>query len=385
MDFNEVIDRRGTYCTQWDYIEDRFGKGTKDLTPFSISDMDFKSPQKVIDTIFERVSHGVFGYSRWNHNDYKSSIKEWYLKRYKTDINEEWIVYSPTVLYSISLIVELIAGARGKVMTHTPRYDGFSKILSKYDLCEVKLTQKDDGIFYTDFEAIEEGFKKGVKVFLLCNPENPTGKIWTQCELLKLINLSKQYGVIIISDDIHMDIARKEVTPILKLDSENSLIVSSPSKTFNIPSLGGSYAIIPDKDLRERFIEHIKNVDSLSSAPILGILATMVAYNQCEEWVDELNKYLTKNCELVVKELNGYKGLKAYIPEATYLMWIDFKDAGLTPEQFKEALINIGKVAIMSGENYGDSYKIRLNVGASISKIQIGIEGIKRAVDYLKM
>lgn len=383
MNFDKIINRRGTFCTQWDYIEDRFGKGTKDLTPFSISDMDFESPKEIIDKIIERTQHKIFGYTRWNHFEYKDSIKNWYINRYNTNINNDWIVYSPSVIYSISLSLELIAGKNGKVMTHTPRYDGFSKILKPYHLFEIELTEKETGIFETNFDEIENGFKQGVKVFLLCNPENPTGKIWKKNELEQLINLCKKYNVILVSDDIHMDIARKNVTPVLKLDIKNCIIFSSPSKTFNTPALGGSYGIIPDNNLREKFLKHTREVDSVSSPTIFGVISTITAYNECAYWVDELNEYLTNNCKFVVNELNGYKGIKAYIPEATYLIWIDFKNSNISPKDFQTALLDIGKVAIMSGEAYGDEYKIRLNVAAPIDKVKIGVNGIKRALDYL--
>ncbi|WP_297598994.1 aminotransferase class I/II-fold pyridoxal phosphate-dependent enzyme [uncultured Cetobacterium sp.] len=383
MSFDEIINRRGTYSTQWDYIEDRFGEGTKDLTPFSISDTDFKSPQPILDAILQRTGHGIFGYSRWNHDDYKNSIQKWYQTRYKTTIEKDWIVYSPSVIYSISTLLERLIGLGGKVMTHTPRYDGFTKILKPFNLYEVELKEDEDGVYRTDFFKIEDGFKDGVKIFLLCNPENPTGKIWSYFELEKLIGLCEKYDVILLSDDIHMDIARKEVTPILKINSKRCVIVSSASKTFNTPALGGSYALIPMQEIRDIFIEHIKERDSVASPTIFGVISTITAYNSCGEWVDELNKYLTKSCEYVVNELDGYKGLKVKIPEATYLMWIDFKDTNIKLEDLKRALIEVGKVAVMSGENYGDSYKLRLNIGCPLEKVKIGVEGIKRSVEKL--
>ncbi|MGL4999398.1 MAG: MalY/PatB family protein [Cetobacterium sp.] len=380
MNFDEIINRKGTYCTQWDYIEDRFGEGTKDLTPFSISDTDFKVPQEILDTITERTKHGIFGYSRWNHEDYKNSIVNWYQKRFSTTIDKDWIIYAPNVIYSISTLLKQLLVFQDKIMTHTPKYDGFSKILKSYDLLEIELKEDEFGVYKTDFSKIEEGFKSGVKVFLLCNPENPTGKVWTSNELKKIITLCKNYGVILLSDDIHMDISRKEVTPVLKIDTENCIILSSASKTFNTPALGGSYAIIPMESIREKFLTHTKEVDSISSPTIFGVLSTITAYSRCEYWVEELNQYLTKNFEYVVKELDGYKGIKVNIPEATYLMWIDFKDCHMDLKQFKKNLIEIGKVAIMSGENYGDKNRFRLNVGCPLSKVKIGVEGIKKAL-----
>lgn len=383
MNFDKVIDRRGTYCTQWDYIEDRFGKGNSDLTPFSISDTDFKCPQQILDRAASCVEHGVFGYSRWNHSDYKCSIVNWYKNRYNTEILEDWVVYSPAVLYSISVILEMFIVRGGKVMTHTPKYDGFTKLLAHYKVYEIPLKETSPGEYTTDFKLIEDGFKDGVKVFLLCNPENPIGKVWKREELEKLAALSTKYNVLIISDDIHMDIVRREATPILKVDSINSLIVSSASKTFNTPAFGGSYCVIPNEKIREKFIDHIKNTDALSSPTILGVVSTITAYNECSDWVDQLNSYLTKNCEYVVSQLNGYKGIRASVPEGTYLMWLDIKNLGVEPSEIQNALIKIGKVAIMSGENYGDKYKLRLNVGGSLEKIKIGVEGIKKAVDFL--
>ncbi len=384
MDFNKVIDRKGTYCTQWDYIEDRFGKGNGGLLPFTISDMDFESPIEIIEALKKRVGHGIFGYSRWNNDEYKGAISNWYLKRSNATIEKEWIVYSPSVLYSISLLLELLIEKGDSVMMHTPRYDGFTKLVEHYNLYEVEMIEVGEGSYKTNLSVIEEGFKEGVKVFVLCNPQNPTGKVWSKQELKEIIDLCKRYGVYLISDEIHMDITRKEFTSVLNLDRSISMVVSSPSKTFNTPALGGSYVIIPQEKIKERFLKHTRNIDGVSTAAIFGVISTITAYNHCEYWVDELNKYISANLELVKRELDDYKGLKVFIPEATYLMWIDFKETGLEPNEFQRLLMEEGKVAIMSGELYGDRYKIRLNVGSSILKVREGIKGIKRALDAKK-
>lgn len=385
MNFDEFNDRKNTYSTQWDFIEDRFGPNTKNLTPFSISDMDFKSPKEIINGIIFRANHGIFGYSRWNHKDYKTSIVSWYKKRFDTTINENWIAYSPNVIYSLSSLLSILVKENEKVMTHTPKYDGFSKILSSYNLIEIPLIETNIGIFKSNFDLIETEFKLGkVKVFILCNPENPTGKVWNFDELKTLIDLCIKYNVILISDDIHMDITRVKATPILKISTKNCIILNSPSKTFNTPSLGGSYTIIPSEKIRENFLFKLKNIDSLSSPTIFGVISTIIAYNNCEYWVDELNSYITKNCEYVVENLNNFMGIKAYIPQGTYLMWLDFKDTKIDMNLLKKALIEIGKVAIMSGDVYGDPFRLRLNVGCPLEKVKIGVKGIKEAVEFLK-
>lgn len=385
MDFNKIIDRHGTFCTQWDYIEDRFGKGNGDITPFSISDTDFEVPQEIYKGLLKRINHKIYGYSRWNHHEYKGAIKNWFLKRHDTNIKEDWIVYSPSVLYSISLILRFYLDENNKkIMTHTPRYDGFSKLLSIYKVYDIQLKEIEKGVFITDFEKIENGFKEGVKVFLLCNPENPTGKVWSEEELKKLISLCKKYKVLLISDDIHMDILRKKYTPVLKLDIENCIIFSSPTKTFNTPALGGSYGIIPNEDLRKKFLFYTKEIDSVSSASILSVISTIIAYNQCNYWVDELNKYILSNCEYVKNELDNYKKLKVYIPEATYLMWIDFSKTNIKPDLLKQTLIKKCKIGIMFGEVYGDSNRMRLNVGCPKEKLILAVKGIKKALDILE-
>lgn len=384
MNFDKIIERHGTFCTQWDYIEDRFGKGNGDITPFSISDTDFEVPEEIYKALLERINHRIYGYSRWNHHQYKNAIKNWFFKRHNTIIEEDWIVYSPSVLYSISLVLRFYLKNNKKVMIHTPRYDGFSKLLSIYEVYNIELKEVETGYFITDFEKIEEGFKEGVRVFLLCNPENPTGKVWTKEELKLLINLCRKYNVLLISDDIHMDILRKEYTPILKLDIKNCIIFSSPSKTFNTPSLGGSYGIIPDEKIRQQFLLYTKELEALSSPSILSVVSTIEAYNKCSYWVDELNRYILENCIYVKEQLDNYKGLKVYIPEATYLMWIDFKKTNISPEILKEILIKECKVGIMFGDIYGDSNRMRLNIGCPKKKLELAVEGIKKALDILK-
>lgn len=384
MDFDKVVDRRGTYCTQWDYIEDRFGEGSGDLIPFTISDMDFESPREIVEELASRVDHRVFGYSRWNHGEYKGAVSSWYGKRCGAEVEESWVAYSPSVLYSVSLLLEKVVGEGGKLMTHTPRYDGLSKLAKPYDLYEVELKEAEKGRFITDFQRIEEGFRGGVKAFLLCNPQNPTGKVWSREELTKLIDLCKRYGVYLISDEIHMDVTRRGFTSVLNIDTSICMVASSPSKTFNIPALGGSYVIIPQRKIREEFVEHTRSIDGVSTASIFGVLGTITAYNRCGYWVDALNTYIDENLNEVVRELDGYRGMEVYIPEATYLMWIDFKETGLEPEEFQRLLTERGRVAIMSGEVYGDPYRIRLNVGCSREKLRRGIEGIKKALDSKK-
>lgn len=382
MNFDNTTNRLGTFCTQWDYIEDRFGEGTKNLVPFTISDMDFQSPKEIIEALHKRIDHGVFGYTRWNNKEYKEAIVNWY-KKYNSNVNSDWIVYSPSVIYSISLILEKVVNEKKKVATHTPYYDGFTKLFEIYNPIYIPLKENsEDKRYYTDFWATEEAFKNGVSAFLLCNPQNPTGKLWTKDELTILVELAKKYNVYLISDEIHMDILRGEFVSLIDFDYDKIVVVNSPSKTFNIPGLGGSYAIIKNDLLKEKFLYHTKNIDGVSSGSIFGILATIEAYNNCSYWVRDLNKYIKENMKFVKENLDNFKGLKVSIPEATYLMWIDIKNCEISPKELQNRLITISKIAIMPGDNYGDPYKLRLNVGCPLSKVKIAVEGIKKALTH---
>ena len=202
--FDEVIDRKGTYSTQWDYVEDRFGK--KDLLPFTISDTDFAAPDNVLDALQKRLNHPVFGYTRWNHSDYKGSIVTWFKERFAADVKEDWIIYSPSVIYSIARLIEMNSTQGDGVVIQTPAYDAFFKTIkaSKRNLVENPLLYR-DGIYSLDFADLETKLAKPEnKILLICNPHNPTGRVWSKDDLEKIIALCKKHDVFLISDDIHM-------------------------------------------------------------------------------------------------------------------------------------------------------------------------------------
>lgn len=389
--FDEVINRQGTYCTQWDYIEDRFGE--KDLLPFSISDMDFRSPEAILTALEARLRHGVFGYTRWNHDDYKKSIRSWYQKRFLSTIQEEWIVYSPSVIYSISKIIELITDEADHIVIQTPAYDAFYKTIQDNNriISRNKLVYQ-DGHYYIDFIDLAEKLShEKAKVLLICSPHNPTGRVWTRVELEKIVALCNEHDVYIISDDIHMDIIYEgnnhiPITDIM-MDTSKVCICTSASKTFNIPGLGGSYLLIPDERIREQFLRALKNKDGLSSASIFSIVATMTAYNDCEEWVDELVGYLHINLQTIQAFLAEHlPDLHLTIPDSTYLAWIDVSQLPYSSEQLQAALVQHGKVAIMAGDTYGEGGRhfIRMNVGCPRSKVVEGLHRLKKAIEYLE-
>lgn len=385
--FDEVVNRMGTYCTQWDYIQDRFNE--KDLLPFSISDTDFKIPEVITQKIIDLAKHEVYGYTRWNHHDFKSSITNYYARRFHCIVEEDWILYSPSVMYSVSLLIRLLSNKGDRVLTFNPMYDAFFDVIqeNERELCSVDLLKNEDS-FLIDFEKVRKELKS-CKILLLCSPHNPTGRIWSEEELKKLLALCKENNVYIISDEIHMDIQlRGQHLPILKYYKvyQHLYLVSSCSKTLNVPGLIGSYAIVPNKEIYEAFLKQTRKKDFLNSASIFGMYATMIGYSECDYYIDQLNDYIKENMKIVESFIKTeLKDIKFKMPEATYLAWIDMRDVPFTSEEIQDALVHVGKVAIMKGETYGENGNkyLRLNCGCPKSKLEDGLQRFKKAMEYL--
>ncbi|HCZ39804.1 MalY/PatB family protein [Brochothrix thermosphacta] len=389
-DFNNVIDRKGTFCTQWDYVKDRFGQ--EDLLPFTVSDMDLNVPSEIVTALKDRLSHEVFGYTRWNHDYFKEAIVSWYQRRYDTKIADDWIVYSPAVIFSVAKLIEMWSNPGDGVLVQTPAYDAFFKVIESNDrqLVENPLHYV-EGIYTIDFEDLAEKLAYDTtKILLLCSPHNPTGRIWTNKELEKIVELCEKHQVKIISDEIHMDVNAPEhqAYPLVRLNRylDNIAICTSASKTFNTPGLIGSYCVIPSEKVRADFLIALKNKNGLSSTSILGMISTVVGYNDCAYWVDALNEQVAVNMQVIADFLAEHLPAVTFEkPEATYLAWLDVSALGYSGEQLQEALINIGKVAIMPGATYdpGNDHFIRFNVGCSQAKLIEGLNRMKIAVSAL--
>ena len=386
MAFDTAINRKGTYCTQWDYVEDRFGEA--DLLPFTISDTDFMVPEEVLDTLKERMNHPVFGYTRWNHHELKEAIKQWYQSRFDTLLEEEWIMYTPTVIYAVSTLIQMLTKKGEGVVLQTPAYDAFFKVIQDNDrlLVDNPLIYEESQ-YRIDFTDLEEKLGRPEnKVLLLCSPHNPTGRVWKQWELEKIVALCRQYSIFLLSDEIHMDILGRGQThiPITRFNYEQVAIVTSGTKTFNFPGLTFAYTLIPNLGLREHFQRKLKNADGLSSTNIFGMLATMSAYRYCSHWVDELNHYLESN-QRYVKAFIQEKlpDVKVVDLEATYLMWLDISKAVSDIPLLREKLISIGKVAIMDGSIYGGNGHqfLRLNIGCPKSKLVDGLDRMLKSFE----
>jgi len=388
FDFSTVVDRHGTWCTQWDYVADRFG--ADDLLPFTISDMDFATAPCITAALHERINHGVFGYSRWKNDEFLAAVAHWFQQRFNSRIDTDSLVYGPSVIYMVSELIRIWSKPGDGIVVHTPAYDAFYNAVQGNDRKVVPVSmQKSATGWMCDMAKLEAELAKPENtILLLCSPQNPTGKVWTRDELNTMAELCARYGVAVISDEIHMDMVwgDHQHTPWNEVAKSKWALLTSGSKSFNIPALTGAYGLIGDDESRASYLKALKGRDGLSSPSVLALTAHIAAYEQGEAWLDALRAYLENNLRFVAEQLNAaFPQLNWQPPEATYMAWIDLSALGIDDKALQKVLIEQQKVAIMPGYTYGvegNGY-VRLNAGCPKRKLEQGIERLIAGVNSL--
>lgn len=290
FDFSEVVDRHGTWCTQWDYVTDRFG--TADLLPFTISDMDFATAPCILEALNQRLAQGVLGYSRWKNDAFLAAISHWFLTQHHTRIDPQSVVYGPSVIYMVSELIRQWSSVGDGVVVHTPAYDAFYKAIAGNQrvVYPVELEKHAEG-WYCDMTKLEALLVLAEsKILLLCSPHNPTGKVWTYSELATMAELCQRHNVRVISDEIHMDMVWgvQPHIPWSNVARDSWALLTSASKSFNIPGLTGAYGLNEDSESRDNYLNALKERDGLSSPAVLALTAHIAAYQQGAPWLDAI-------------------------------------------------------------------------------------------------
>ena len=385
--FDEIINRENTSCEKWDSRLEIFG--THDVIPMWVADMDFKTPDFIINAIKERLKHEVFGYSS-KPKSYYTSIINWVKKKHNWDINEEWIAFSPGVVPALSILVLAFSEPNNKIVIQPPVYHPFAFVINENNrqIIENPLKLKENR-YYIDFEDLAEKLK-GARLFILSNPHNPGGMVWTKDELEKIGKLCIENNVLILADEIHSDLVfpPHKYTPMASISSEIADITITciaPSKTFNMAALATSSVIISNKELKKRY-DSVLHTIHVGMGNVFGIAASQAAYTHGKEWLEQLLSYIEKNINYVEKYLvENIPQIRMIRPEGTYLIWLDCRKLNLNGTDLNKFFISSAKVGLNDGRMFGSGGEgfMRMNVACPLKMVQNALDKIKDAVNTL--
>jgi cystathionine beta-lyase len=389
FDFDEEIDRKNTNSLKYDFAVHR-GKPA-DILPLWVADMDFKVAAPILDAIIQRTQHGIFGYSEVQE-DYFEAVKSWMEKRHDWTVERRWLVKTPGVVFALAMAVKAYTEPGDGVMIQQPVYYPFSEVIEDNDrkIVDNTLVIGEDGVYRMDLEDFEKkAVENQVKLFFLCNPHNPVGRVFHKEELEKLGEICIRHNIIVVSDEIHQDFVYNGKHQVFASLSEElksrTITCTAPSKTFNVAGLQVSNIFISDTDLRRRFKKQVAAA-GYSQLNTLGLTACEAAYRYGEEWHDELMEYLKGNLAYVREYLKeNLPNIKLMEPEGTYLIWLDFRGLGLTEEEREALIIKKAGLWLDSGAIFGaagDGFE-RINIACPKATLTLALDRLKNALDSL--
>lgn len=386
--FDTPIVREGTNCIKYDRAEKEFG--TKNVIPMWVADMDFATPDFIMESIQKRCEHEVLGYPM-TPEGWFTAIQAWLKHRYNWPISANEVGFIPGIVAGISFVVRCFTNPGDKILIQTPVYPPFFHVPTKNQrevvINELKMV---DGKLEIDFDDFEQKAASGCKLFILCSPHNPGGRIWTKEELLKMVEICRRNDVTIVSDEIHADLTLPgqihfplaTVTP----DEEEKIItLMAPSKTFNMPGLGSSFYVCQNSELRTKFKKYLDGGE-LSNGNIFAFIAAQAAYEKGEEWLEQLLNYLQENIQFVDSFLkNNIPQIKACIPQASYLVWLDCRELNLSAEELRNFFIQEAGLGLNTGYSFGPGGEgfMRLNVGCPRETLCKAMNQLKTAAEEL--
>ncbi|MCG8477089.1 MAG: PatB family C-S lyase [Cytophagales bacterium] len=388
-DFDSEWSRAGTGAIKYEMRKKLFGSG--EVIPLWVADMDLPMADEIKEALAQRLEHPFFGYTLWT-DSCKDALVRWMYKRYRWSISPKWLGLSMGVMPSISFLLEEFTAEQDPVIILSPVYNPFREVVEDGNRRLVESAMKlTGGKYVVDFEDFEKKIIRfGVKVFLLCNPHNPSGRMWTAEELQKLASVCERHGVLVVSDEIHADLALQGKThvPFAKTGEwakNHSVTCVAPSKTFNLAGFNTSVTIIPNSKLRVRFARRMQKLHW--SYNTLALTAMEAAYRDGNRWLERLKKYVWENYlflrNFVEKELPEVKLVE---PEAGYLLWLDFRDWKMTVNELNDFLVHEARLGLSDGASFGKEGEgfQRLNMACSRSVLEQAMRQLKEAAEKLK-
>ncbi|MCH5204603.1 MAG: pyridoxal phosphate-dependent aminotransferase [Oscillospiraceae bacterium] len=357
-DFDTVIDRRNTNSLKFDFAAER-GRPS-DVIPLWVADMDFPAPKPVLDALHKAVEHGIFGYSEVK-GEYYAAVSGWFKERYGWETKPEWLVKTPGVVYALAMAVRALTEPGDSILIQPPVYYPFYEVIRDNDrrLIENELLYN-NGHYEIDFSDFETKIRENnVKLFILCSPHNPVGRVWTKSELQKIGEICGKYNVLVVSDEIHCDLAFSEHPHTVFSNAcpkfaERSIICTAPSKTFNLAGLQVSNIWIQSDEIRRKFRKEIDR-SGYSQLNALGLVAAQAAYESGGEWLSECKKYLRGNLDYLRDFINEkLPKIKLVEPEGTYFAWLDCSGSGLSKRELNDLVINKAKLWLDAGHIFGE-------------------------------
>ena len=386
--FDRIIDRKGTDSVKYDLLHPIFG--SEDVLPMWVADMDFEVPEFIRTAICKRAAHPIYGYTYRPERFYKA-VAGWMKVRHAWSVDPGWMSFSPGIVPALNLCVLGYTEPGDRVLIQPPVYHPFFSAVRDHgrNLVFNKLVKR-DGRYEMDFEDLEDAFKSGVKMMLLCHPHNPVGRVWNRDELGRLAELSLRYDVLVVSDEIHSDLllfGHRHI-PLATIGSDmaaNTITCVAPSKTFNLAGLHSSALIITDKDLKKVYDKELDKMH-IGGGNLFGMVAMETAYREGAEWLGQLIRYLEKN----FRYLTDY--MEAEIPqvrvsplEATYLAWLDFSTLAMTDKALKDFIIKKARLGLNDGPMFGPGGEghQRINIATPRKTLEEGLSRLARAVKAL--
>ena len=381
-DFDKTIDRRATNSYKWD-------SAPEGVLPMWVADMDFRTAPAIIDALQKRVAHGIFGYTRVP-DAYYDAVTSWFSRRHGWDIDREWIIYTSGVVPAVSAVIKALTVPGDKVIVQTPVYNCFFSSI-RNNGCEIVSNplRRTADTYEMDFDALERcAADPRAKVMLLCNPHNPAGRVWTPDELTRLGNICLRNGVTVVADEIHCELVYQgfKYTPFASLSDaflHRLVTCLSPSKAFNIAGLQIANIVAFDNDLRSR-IDKAININEVCDVNPFGVAATIAAYNEGEEWLNQLVDYLHGNYEAMAefcrRELPEFPITRL---EGTYLVWMDCSSLGMPSDALEHALLDDARLWLNAGTMYGaegEGY-MRWNIACPRS---VMLDGLNRFLNFVR-
>ena len=385
-DLDKIINRYKTGSVKWDLADKIFGQDN--VLPMWVADMDFEAPKPVIDALVKRAKHGIYGYSACM-DPYYDAVTGWMKKQHNWNIQNDWIVFSPGVVPALNMLVKALSRPGEKIIVQQPVYYPFMKAIENNNRKVLNNPLRLNGKRYEmDFNDLEKkASDKDVKLIILCSPHNPVGRVWSGDELEELGRICLKNNITIISDEIHSDIVLKghKHTPFAGISEEflmNSVTCTAPSKTFNLAGLHVSNIIIADRETREKFLFQLK-CNGLMGPNCFASAALEAAYTHGQEWLEQVLHYIQDNLEYLKGFIkNRLPRVRIIEPEATYLVWLDFRDLGLKNHELKEIILKEAKVALDPGHIFGREGMgfQRINIACPRKTLEQGLISIEKAL-----